>query len=114
MKKLRQLSSSDDELETKLKNNYGIEVFSSELLKETSLLNWRVIFELKNTIFLTSGVFKTKKEGGWIEEFYIYTLPVYANTVFLVSSNCPEYLFIDPSDLVDPIKEYLEGTNTNL
>lgn len=104
---------SNDELKIKLKNNYGIEVFSTELLKEISLLNWRVIFELKNAIYLTSSLFKTNKERGWIEEFYIYTIPVYANIIFLVSSNCPEYLFVDPSDLIDPIKKYLEKTNIN-
>ena len=113
MKKLGQLIS-DSDLENKLKINYGIDIFSTELLKETSLLNWRVIFELKNTLYLNSSLFKTKKEGGWIEEFYIYTMPIYSSIIFLVSDNCPEYLFVDPADLVDPIKEYIEGTSINL
>lgn len=113
MKKLGQLIS-DSDLENKLKINYGIDIFSTELLKETSLLNWRVIFELKNTLYLSSSLFKTKKEGGWIEEFYIYTMPIYSSIIFLVSDNCPEYLFVDPADLVDPIKEYIEGTSINL
>lgn len=112
MKKLG--SMSDDELKDKLKNNYGIEVFRTDLLIETSLLNWRVIFELKDTTFLSSCLFKTRKEGGWIEEFYIYATPIYNKIIMLVDSNCPEYLFIDPSDLIDPIKDYLINTNINL
>lgn len=79
----------------------------AEKLKK-NMTGWRVLCNLgqKNMNNLSSFNFFKTNNKAWVSEFYFTTITIIDQRVLLVSPECPEYLFIDPSDLVDVVGEY--------
>ena len=89
---------------------YCIEKVSSEEAEklEKNMTGWRVLCNLgqKNMNNLGSFNFFKTDNKAWISEFYFTIVTIINQRILLVSPECPEYLFIDPSDLVDVVGEY--------
>ena len=89
---------------------YCIERVSSEEAEklEKNMTGWRVLCNLgqKNMNNLSSFNFFKTNNKAWVSEFYFTAVTIINQRVLLVSPECPEYLFIDPSDLVDVVREY--------
>lgn len=97
---------------------YCIERVSSEETKklEKNMTGWRVLCNLsqKNMNNLSSFNFFKTNNKAWVSEFYFTTVTIIDQRVLLVSPECPEYLFIDPSDLVNVFNEYEEEVNNGV
>lgn len=94
---------------------YRIERVSSEEAEklEKNMTGWRVLCNLgqKNVNNLSSFNFFKTNNKAWVSEFYFTAVIIIDQRVLLVSPECPEYLFIDPSDLVNAFNEYEEEVN---
>ena len=97
---------------------YCIERVSSEEAEklEKNMTGWRVLCNLgqKNMNNLSSFNFFKTNNKAWVSEFYFTIVTIINQRVLLVSPECPEYLFIDPSDLVDAFNEYEEEVNNSV
>lgn len=99
-----------DELREKLESESYIRKVEEDGFK-ISFLGWKVISEVDNHFIMTNNaLFKTTNKG-WISEFYIAVIQILNKTVFLVDDDCPEYLFLDPTSLTDPICNFLKKTD---
>lgn len=89
---------------------YCIERVSSEEAEklEKNMTGWRVLCNLGQKSINNLGSFNFFKTNNkaWVSEFYFITVTIINQRILLVSPECPEYLFIDPSDLVDVVREY--------
>lgn len=94
---------------------YCIEKVSSEEAEklEKDMTGWRVLCNVgqKNMNNLSSFHFFKTNIKAWVSEFYFTVVTIINQRVLLVSPECPEYLFIDPSDLVNAFNEYEEEVN---
>ena len=94
---------------------YCIERVSSEEAEKLkkNMTGWRVLCNLdqKNMNNLSSFNFFKTNNKAWVSEFYFTAVTITDQRVLLVSPECPEYLFIDPSDLVNAFNEYEEEVN---
>ena len=107
------VNDSNKEVEA-LKKNYIEKVSEEERIKlEKDMTGWRVLCNLgqKNMNNLSSFNFFKTNIKAWVSEFYFTAVTIIDQRVLLVSPECPEYLFIDPSDLVNAFNEYEEEVN---
>lgn len=99
-----------DELREKLESESYIRKVEEDGFK-ISFLGWKVISEVDNHFIMTNNaLFKTTNKG-WISEFYVAVIQILNKTVFLVDDDCPEYLFLDPTSLTEPICKFLKKTD---